>query len=151
MCVVCVGREGKEKHGWERGEPCFIPWGGAITQLFGCHIWEINLISGGRLGKVSGNFSSALKNPPSTLVPGGPTIIIVQWNRLSSFKPTLTPSGGDFVSSEEQGTEWLGQNKRGWLAQKKSVTALGQMTFEKRGDPHKTLTKVKQHTLKLTL
>ena len=46
--------------------------------LLGCHISDTKYISGGWLGKVSGNFISALKKPPSHVVPVGPTIIIVQ-------------------------------------------------------------------------
>ena len=46
--------------------------------LLGCHISDTKNISGGWLGKVSGNFISALKKPPSHAVPVGPTIIIVQ-------------------------------------------------------------------------
>ncbi len=50
----------------------------AANALLGCHISDTKNISGGWLGKVSGNFISALKKPPSHAVPVGPTIIIVQ-------------------------------------------------------------------------
>ena len=33
--------------------------------LFGCHICEVNLITGGRSGYSCGNVSVALKSPPS--------------------------------------------------------------------------------------
>ena len=35
------------------------------NRLFGCHIFDINFISGGLLGKSEGKDNSALNNPPS--------------------------------------------------------------------------------------
>jgi hypothetical protein len=62
---------------------------------FGCHICDKNVITGGELGKSSGNSSFALKNPPSKGVSLGPIIISLQENILSSSpNPTDTPSGG---------------------------------------------------------
>jgi len=44
--------------------------------MLGCHISVVNCISGGLLGKSLGNFKSALKNPPSYIVPSGPAVCV---------------------------------------------------------------------------
>ena len=50
---------GGGRAGWGGGPP---PGGHA---LLGCHMGEVKIITGGALGKVSGNLISALKKPPS--------------------------------------------------------------------------------------
>ena len=66
----------------------------------GCHIADVNRITGGIFGKSGGKSSVALKNPPSYRVSGGPTIINSHLKMLSSSpRPTDIPSGGFLDSS----------------------------------------------------
>ena len=65
QCGVARGR------GRERAGPGGVGAAARGHALLGCHMGEVKIITGGALGKVSGNLISALKKPPSLRGEGG--------------------------------------------------------------------------------
>ncbi|TNV85300.1 hypothetical protein FGO68_gene16892 [Halteria grandinella] len=62
-------------------------------KMFGCHISDLNLISGGLQGKSLGKVKVALKQPPSQSVSGEPENMMFHLKRLlSSSRPKDQPS-----------------------------------------------------------
>ena len=67
--------------------------------LLGWNICDVNVITGGELGKSSGNSSIDLKNPPSYMESGGPTTRTFHLKMFSPSMPTEKDSLGFFDSS----------------------------------------------------